>query len=740
LPWWDGRFLRVLQFNIEDPYGFYAERITADDVVGLAERVHANVIVVFARDAWGRVFYGGSRLYPRHPRSRLDVGELVEKARGRGIRVVVMAAHTANRYLFRLHPDWAQRNREGEVIVLEHYPRAERVRDPHWPLICPNSPALELYFVPEVEEAVSLTGANGLLLDSFRYLPDPPKACFCRFCRVKFRREYGYELPEEVDVESEAFRESWEWRYRVTVRALRQMRDAVKRANPEALFFYNSHPAGWAGRGNIVVSRARHLLDAVFAEASEADVRGPGLLTIVTKLSRALLGDGKPVFVSRNLFYDLRPVQSPPPATVKQGVWEIVAAGGYPMATIFSSQYFEDPRSLDALAEAYEVLERIEDYLVGAEPVRYIGVLFDADTHDKFYWHRPDYYVGEVEGFAFMAMHRRVPWEFLSTQDLASGAAHRYPVLVAASTSVLGEDEEEALAQYVLGGGVLAATHEFGVMRPDYTYREALALQDMAGVAYEGTLWIGYSYLDLEEPPGFEGLWEGLPQAIPMGDHSAAFARERVEPKLGEVVRARPQGATVIAWARMGRSAYGYEYTLGRSTPAPDSRLNLAGASFARAGEGAILYYAVRLGAHYSRLGHPDYAELFFRPLSRLAPPPPAWADAPETVQAEAYRRGDTVIFHLVNHTYNQRILGASAGPSKQSPPPFDPTYRVHPIKEVVPVEGVRVNARVPDPAMYRARALISDSSLEVSVAGGVVQARLPRLADYEVIVLEPRR
>ncbi len=733
MPWWKDRLLKAVQFNIEDPYGFYADKIRAETLVALARKVHADVLIVFARDAWGRVFYEGSRLYPRHPTAALDVRELVEKAHERGIRVVVMAAHTANRYLYRLHPDWAQRNRDGEVIVLEHYPRAEKVRDPHWPQICPNSPALELFFVPEVEEAVAHTGADGLLLDSFRYLPDPPKACFCKHCRAKFRREYGYDLPVEVNIEDEAFREAWEWRYRVTVRALEQMREAVKRANPEALYFYNSHPAGWAGRGNVVVSKARDVLDAVFAEASETDVRGPGLLSIITKLSKALLGEGKPVFVSRNLFYDLRPVQSPPGATIRLGVYEIVAAGGLPIATIFSSQFFEDQRAIDHLAEAYEVVDRVRDYVEGSHPIRYIGILFDTDTHDKYYWNRPEYYIGEVEGFAFMAMHRHLPWGFISTQDLLGGIdLAGYPVIIAAGTSVLGEDEEEVLRNYVEEGGFLVVTHEFGLMRPDYTYREALALQDILGVKYEGTLWFGYSFLDLED-----AIWEGLPKAIPLGDHSAAFVRERVEPKLGEVVRARPAGARVLAWTRMGRSAYGYEYTLGRSTPAPDSRLNLSGIAYRETGGGRTLYYSVRLGAHYSRLGHPDYAELFMRPLARFGPKPPLTVEAPETVQAEYYRKGDAYVIHLVNHTYNQRILSAPTGPSKQAPPSFDPTYRVHPIKEVIPVRGVRI--RVNGEGDYTARGLVSGRDLRVSRGKDGILVELDEIREYEVVVVEPR-
>ena len=741
--WWR-RPLRVLQFNIEDPYGYYAHLITADTLVSLAKKLHANMLVVFARDAWGRVFYEGSRLYPRHPTSKLDVTELAEKARKAGIKLSIMVAHTANRYLYRLHPDWAQRNRQGEVIVLEHYPRMEKVANPHWPLICPNSPALDMYFVPEVEEAERATLADAVLLDSFRYLPDPARACYCQHCRIKFRREYGIDLPEKMSEDDVAFRYSWEWRYNVTVRALERMRDAAKRVRKDVMFYYNSHPAGWAGRGNIVVIKARKYLDAVFAEASETDVRGPGLLTIASKLSRAAIGDGKPVFVSRNAFYDLRPVASPPPETVRLGIYEVAAAGGNPQVTVFSSQFFNDPRALEAVEEAFATLEKIEELLVNVEPIRYIGIIFDHETHDKYYWRRPDYYIGEIEGFALMSMHRKLPWEFVASVDLYKREIlDRYKVIVAAGTAVIDDEVESLLREWVEDGGILVATHEFGVMRPDYTYREALALQSDMRVRYEGLLWLGYSYLHLGEPgqKPYDEIWKGLPPAIPFGDHSAVFTRDRTEPRLGEVPRVYPlDGARVLAWTRLSRSAYGYEYTLGRSTPPPDSTLNLAGIVEAKRGVGTILYYAHLLGYHYTRLGLPDYAELFQRLLQRNASPPPVSVKAPETVQAELYRQGDRIIVHLVNHTYNQRILTAPTGPSKQAPPPFEPGYMTHPIREIIPVSGIKIKACGLDAGKTLAYEAITSSSLKVEDSGECVSVTLPVLREYAVVVLEPKR
>ena len=739
--WWKNKFIRVLQFNIEDPYGFFADRITSDTLVSLARKVHANTLIVFARDGWGRVFYAGSRLYPRHHNAALDLKELVDKAREHDIHVIVMAAHTANRYLYRLHPSWAQRNSEGEVVVLEHYPRAAKIIDPHWPLICPNSPALDQYFVPEVEEAVKLTGADGLLLDSFRYLPDPQRACFCKYCKLRFSSEYGEELPTRINMEDEVSRHAWEWRYKVNVRAIERMARAVKRANPNALFMYNSHPAGWAGRGNIVVSKTRHILDGVFAEASEVDVRGPGMLTIVTKLTRALLGDNdKPVFVSRNLFYDLRPVHSPPEEAIRLGLWEIVAAGGYPQATIFSSQFFTDSRAVEVLESVYEEMERVEDYLVDREPVNYLGILFDPDTHDKQYWNKPEYYIGEVEGFIFMAMHKHLPWNIISAQDLDKEAIHeRHPVIIAPGMTILSEDGREELERYVYEGGTLIATHEFGIMRPDFTYREAIALQEIFGFNYEGTFHFGFGYVHLNKD-GNGDLWGNLPEAIPLGDHSAAFVKERFEPRLGELVRARIVSAHPLAMARLGRSAYGYEYTLGKSTPAPDSVLDLAAVTYNEYGRGRTLYYSFRLGAHYSRLGLPDYAELFARPLSRYAPRPPITLEGPDTVQMEAYRKGEQLVIHLVNHTTNQRILSAPTGPSKQSPPGFDPAYRVHPIRTIIPVTNLTLKiSRTLIEGEPSAWNPITGDNFDVKARDDYINVRVPQVRDHAMIVISQR-
>ncbi|MEM2420891.1 MAG: beta-galactosidase trimerization domain-containing protein [Acidilobaceae archaeon] len=740
MTWWRGKLLRALQFNIEDPYGYYAGAITAESIISSALKVNANTIIVFARDPWGRVFYRGSRIYPRHPTTRLNLEDLISMARDKGLNVIIMVNHTANRHIYRAKPEYAQRSQNGEVIVLEHFPMVREIRDPQWPQICPNSPALEEYFIPEAMEATSILRPEGILLDSFRYIPDISKACYCKYCRDKFKKEYGIDLPNKEDDEDPAFRLALKWRYKVQVEAMRRIRDAVKSVKSDILFAYNNHPLAWAGRANIIVEKARDILDSVFAEASEFDMVDYSMISMAIKLSRALIGSGKPVLASRNLFYILRTVQSAPRLAIVQGIRTIVAAGGHPIATIFSSQFIEDTRSLDYLSEVYSELDKIEDFLINTEPIRYATILFSSNTYDMYFWDKPDIYISELEGMYEILTAHNYPVDFLSLVDLKD-KIEDYSVIVAPSTAVLNREDENILESYIENGGLLIATGDFGLMRPDYTYTYSLALEHIMGLYFEGILRANYSYLHLKPLTGaYRKYWEGLPEHIILGDQSVEFRRRRAEKGLGDLIRARPITAEVLALGMIAKAPYGYEYTLGRSTPPPDSTIeNIAGIALSSYEKGTIIYYAAKIGAHYSRLGHPDYAELIIRPLRKHAPQPPVIVEGPETIQAEYYKQKDRIIVHIVNHTYNQRILTAPSGPSKQALPRVIPPYSVHPPRIIIPVHNIKIKIALEDQKEYTAYNAITDEKLKIEGVGSNINILIDKLEEYMIVVIEPK-
>ncbi|RLG73003.1 MAG: hypothetical protein DRO08_02595, partial [Thermoprotei archaeon] len=166
MEWWK-KPVRVLQFNIEDRYGVYVSSISGRELIDYAEKIGANVLVIFARDPWGRTYYRNTSVGPEHPKMIGDlVREVIKAGKEKGIKVVLMVGHTANQYIYRIHSDWAQVNHNGEVILLEHVPYERASYEPEWPQLCINSPFIE-HIKKEVDEAIDL-GPDGIFLDSFR--------------------------------------------------------------------------------------------------------------------------------------------------------------------------------------------------------------------------------------------------------------------------------------------------------------------------------------------------------------------------------------------------------------------------------------------------------------------------------------------------------------------------------------------------------------------------------------------
>lgn len=119
---------------------------------------------------------------------------------------------------------------------------------------------------------------------------------------------------------------------------------------------------------------------------------------------------------------------------------------------------------------------------------------------------------------------------------------------------------------------------------------------------------------------------------------------------------------------------------------------------------------------------------------------PPVIVEGPETLQTEYYRKDGRIITHIVNHTYNQRILTTPTGPSKQALPTFIPPYSIHPPRTLISVHDIVIKARVSDPQKtYRAYEAVSGQELDVVLKRNYVETRLKSLEGYALVVIEPR-
>jgi len=736
---WFLRKLRILQFNIEDPYGYMLESIKPKEIVDLAKKLHANTLVIFARDGWGRTFYK-SKVYPAHPKARNDfLKEIVEYAKNQDVKVVVMIAHTSNKWLYREHPDWVQRTINGEVIALDSIPVKTSVEDFEWPLACLNSPFKDI-ILKEVEETLAYN-VDALMLDSFRYQPDLGRACYCKYCKEQFKKDTGYELPTKQDWNSIEWRKAWEWRYSIVAKRIKEIKKKMKELSRTNIpLIYNNHPAGWGGRTARIVEELRDTLDVVFAECSEVDHEPMGFLIEMVKLTQALSG-GKPTWASRNYFHMYRPPTATTPTAIKQGILEIFIAGGSPLVLIFLSSYIQDKRLLDVIAQEFSRIERIEDYMDDVEPLRYVGVVFSSSTRDWYGKDKPEPYTSEVRGFFFANLYSNIPVEFIVSPDIRYEELRKYKCIILANTACISDEQAKEIERYVVNGGGLIASYQTSLYTEKGNERYDFALSNLIGAHYYGLLKVPWSYIQLEKD---HAITEGIgTKLILWGDMSYEFKNTRTEGDLAYHVLTRNVKGETIARIAQALGEYGYEYTLGKSAPPPGNTLDSPSIITNIIGKGRVVYFTGQLGRMYWRTGLPEYQTLIINSIKWASnAKPPIITNAPETVRVIAYRSKDNtrIIIHLLNQTTNQRILLRPTGSSKYKLPGFSENVAMHPPRTIIPVHNIEVAINNVNMDNYVVYEPLTNTKIEYKIKERTLTFTIKELQDYKLIVIEKKK
>jgi hypothetical protein len=717
---------RVLQFNFEDRDLIYLDKIKGADIVKLAIDIHSDTIVIFARDAWGRAYYDSevarktSRL-----RNRDLLREVIDEARKHGIRVIAMIGHTTHPELYSKHPEWAQRNIEGLVIHMDTNPRSEANAELRWPLMCLNSPFLDVV-VRELEEVLN-HGVDGVLLDSFRYMPDLERACYCGFCRKAHREDLGRDLPESEQWDTKAYRETFRWRYNVNVKAIEKLYRALKSKNPKAVLAYNSHPAGWKGRANTVVELARNSLDIIYAEASEVDYQPPGFLAEMVKLSTALSG-GKPVWSTRNAFHTALTTTSTTPVAIRQGIREIFAAGGSPVVLVFSSTYMQSRYFINPVREAFREIEKLEEYMDGVSRLRYAAVVYSNRSRDWAGRSDPRHVTDEVRGFYYALAYNGIPVDFVTDHQLDDGLLSDYRVLILPYTASLSSRGVENIKRYSANHGIVA-TYLTSIMNEDGDILEDFQLSEEIGVSYRGLVKYPWSYIAINRD---HPITRDVPDEIILwGDFDRIFRERRTPPSIAWHARVEPHGeARVLGFIGEPASDYGFEYENGRSPPLLGS-LTRDPALIVK--EPRAVYFTGQVGRLYWRLGLPHHEQLILNSILWSGGDPPIRGYSEGLFLLEPYKRNGQIIVHLLNLTCDRRVI--ARGNIDDQTAWHSTVETVMPPRRVIPIE-VEIEIKELEP--LKAWSPLTGRKLSIEKRNNSTIIRTG-LGEYELIVLETK-
>ncbi len=228
-PWYQKNYFRCLvDMHIPNGEG-NLESFDAEAYADNMLRAGVETAYVYASNCLGLCLYPSKIGYCHEITKKRDIfGETVSALRRRGIGVVGYL-NSWSTECARQHPDW-------QVKMSNGYIKGEHGR---FGTCCLNSPFRSLFHAM-VYEMVSQYDIDGLWVDMIGFFaPD----CICDYCRKKYKKETGFDLPEKIDWQDERFLRYIDFKWDTVASYTEGITAMAKKAKPDISLSYQC--ASW---------------------------------------------------------------------------------------------------------------------------------------------------------------------------------------------------------------------------------------------------------------------------------------------------------------------------------------------------------------------------------------------------------------------------------------------------------------------------------------------------------------
>lgn len=693
---WFDEPLRIVHTVLRhvDAHGYDARA-----AVDYALRLRGNVLVVNGGGLWA--FYPseveGHRRVPGLDRDVLaDVRRATLEA---GLRLVVrIDVRGGHREMFDRHPDWFSVDQDGEPLQL-HGLHATTPLSPF------RNEGFAFPVVHEILERYDVDGIweNAPLFGPLARGPVVERA---------FRAATGLELPRAADWGDPAYRAWTEWRYDCVTEHSGRLRDVVKSHGPDKAYVAEGPSVldpDWLRESGIDYSRVAPHWDVVTAPTFDvlAGSHGSGLWPApvwkaeeTTKFLRAV-HPGKVPAVLYGPFDNASRYTSVVRQELRLWLAGILAHGGAFWDCTFvgaDDSGFLDRRNQDVIADFHSLSADNPDVYARAVPLADVAVVVSRRAEERFGAGTPglDGYVQHVRGVELALQEEHVPFDLVPEDRVTPELLEGYRLVVLPRAAFLPAAVQDALRVWVRAGGGLVATGDTSLLDDTGTPRDEFGLADVFGVARTGAvLDLHHAYgLVRERGPLTAGLEET--DVVPAGGRLHV-----VVPRDGATVP-----VTLVPDIVPQPPELGWRDPAGCEVPLLVTH---------EVGAGRSTFFPGATDLSFASDGHPDHGTLVKNAMAFAAGPGPrlVQTDAPASVHVSLTRCGDRHVVHLLNYSGGHR----------------------RPLTAVQEVRDVRVT--LPRLTAGSATTVRGRRSLEVVPSGPGVSFVLPRLEDYEAVVLE---
>lgn len=692
---WYGRPMRWAQVAfVEDDPGNFDPSFWFE----YFQRIHADAACL---SAGGCVAFYPTKI-PLHYRSkwlgdRDPFGDMVKGCRTMGMNVVArIDPHAAHQDVYDAHSDWIAVDASG--LKRRHW------ADKDFWVTCALGPYNFEFMTPVIQEIMTLYQPDGIFANRW----SGSGMCYCVHCQENFRQFAGLELPRTTDPHDPARHQYIIWRQQRLFELWRLWDSKIKAINPNASYLAN---AGGGALSELDMKTIGELAPTLFADRQgRHGLMPPWTNGKNAKEYRATLG-AKPVagIFSVGLEDENRWKDS-----VQNGdeirLWVVdgIANGLRPWFTKFNAKPI-DRRWLPVVEELYQWHYRNERYLRNVKPLARVAMVYSQQTAAFYGGNTARARVEDPAlGFYQALIEARIPFEMVHDGLLDAEHVDQFRTLILPNIAALSGEQCNQIRDFARRGGSVIATFETSLYDETGRMRPNFGLASLFGVSYNGPAHgpMRNSYLALEkdgETGRFHPLLAGFEDAnrIINGVYAVRVKAD------GEEMRTP---LTVVP-------SYP-DLPMEEVFPRP-SKQKEAGVVVRELGRGRVVYFPSDIDRTFWEVLNVDHARLLENSIHWATNEPlPVTVEGPGILDVTAWSQQESMTVHLVNLTNPMMMKG--------------------PVREIVPLPGQRVRARIPGRRRAaKAHLLVSKRSVPFRESNGSIDLDVPSIGLHEVVAID---
>lgn len=228
--WYKGVYRRnLVDMHINDTKKVYLSHFNAEKYFEYLKTAHIQSPMIYLQSHTGLCNFKTEvgkthRFFLEHPD---EMKKLIALCQKEGMKVVGYYSLIFNNQAVYDHPSWEMVDKEGKTWR-EHGQR--------YGLVCPNNEEYRFFLKKQLQElAEEFPTLDGLFFD----MPYWEVLCHCDSCKERFKKEYGKELPNELDWDDETWKEYVQARQKWMVNFVRFVREEAQKLLPNTTIEFN---------------------------------------------------------------------------------------------------------------------------------------------------------------------------------------------------------------------------------------------------------------------------------------------------------------------------------------------------------------------------------------------------------------------------------------------------------------------------------------------------------------------